>query len=128
MTAWNALVEIGSLKAGDTVLTLGTGGVSIFAIQFAKMHGARVIVTSSSDEKLARARALGADETINYQTTPDWEKEVLRLTNRVGVDHVVELGGAGTVAKSVNSVRVGGCINRSASWRAGADSTLPRSS
>ncbi len=112
MTAWNALVEIGSLKAGDTVLTLGTGGVSIFAIQFAKMHGARVIVTSSSDEKLARARALGADETINYRTTPDWEKEVLRLTNRVGVDHVVELGGAGTVAKSVNSVRVGGCITQ----------------
>jgi NADPH:quinone reductase-like Zn-dependent oxidoreductase len=74
------------------------------------MHGARVIVTSSSDEKLERVRALGADETINYQTTPDWEKEVLRLTNRVGVDHVVELGGAGTAAKSVSAVRVGGCI------------------
>jgi NADPH:quinone reductase-like Zn-dependent oxidoreductase len=110
VTAWNALICIGNLKAGDTVLTLGTGGVSVFALQFAKMHGARVIVTSSSDEKLARARALGADETINYKKTPDWDKEVMRLTNRVGVDHIVELGGAGTVAKSVNSVRVGGCI------------------
>jgi len=110
VTAWNALVDIGRLKAGDTVLTLGTGGVSIFALQFAKIHGARVIVTSSSDEKLARARMLGADETINYKKIPDWEKEVLRLTDRVGVDHVVELGGAGTVAKSVSAVRVGGCV------------------
>jgi NADPH:quinone reductase-like Zn-dependent oxidoreductase len=110
VTAWNALIRIGNLKAGDTVLTLGTGGVSVFALQFAKMHGARVIVTSSSDEKLERVHALGADATINYRTTPDWDKEVLRLTNRLGVDHVIELGGAGTVAKSVNSVRVGGCI------------------
>jgi len=110
VTAWNALICIANLKAGDTVLTLGTGGVSVFALQFAKMHGARVIVTSSSDEKLARARALGADETINYRTTPDWDKEVLRLTDGVGVDHVVELGGAGTVAKSVSAVRVGGCV------------------
>jgi len=110
VTAWNALVPVGNLKAGDTVLTLGTGGVSIFALQFAKMHGARVIVTSSSDEKLARARALGADETINYQTTPDWDKEVLRLTDGIGADQVIELGGAGTVAKSVNAVRVGGTV------------------
>lgn len=110
VTAWNALVDIGRLKAGDTVLTLGTGGVSIFALQFAKMQGARVIVTSSSDEKLARARSMGADETINYKKTPDWEKEVLRLTGRAGVDLVIELGGPGTVAKSVSAVRVGGCV------------------
>jgi NADPH:quinone reductase-like Zn-dependent oxidoreductase len=110
VTAWNALVHSGNLKAGETVLTLGTGGVSIFALQFAKMHGARVIVTSSSDEKLKQAQALGADETVNYKKTPDWDKEVFRLTNGLGVDHVVELGGAGTVAKSVNSVRTGGHI------------------
>jgi NADPH:quinone reductase-like Zn-dependent oxidoreductase len=110
VTAWNALVESGNLKAGETVLTLGTGGVSIFALQFAKIHGARVIVTSSSDEKLKHARMLGADETVNYKKTPDWDKEVIRLTNGVGVDHVVELGGAGTVAKSVNSVRTGGHV------------------
>jgi NADPH:quinone reductase-like Zn-dependent oxidoreductase len=110
VTAWHALVHSGKVKAGDAVLTLGTGGVSIFALQFAKMHGARVVVTSSSDEKLKQARALGADETVNYKKTPDWDKEVFRLTNGVGVDHVVELGGAGTVAKSVNSVRTGGHI------------------
>lgn len=110
VTAWNALVESGRLKAGDTVLTLGTGGVSMFALQFAKMHGARVIATSSSDEKLARARELGADETVNYKQTPAWEKEVLRLTNGAGVDHVVEVGGAGTLAKSIACTRVGGHV------------------
>lgn len=110
VTAWNALVESGHLKAGDTVLTLGTGGVSMFALQFAKMHGARVIATSSSDEKLARARELGADETVNYKQTPAWEKEVLRLTNGAGVDHVVEVGGAGTLAKSIACTRVGGHV------------------
>jgi NADPH:quinone reductase-like Zn-dependent oxidoreductase len=110
VTAWHALIHFGSLKAGDTVLTLGTGGVSIFALQFAKMHGARVIATSSSDEKLARVRELGADETINYKKAPDWDKEVVRLTNRIGVDHVVEVGGAGTVSKSVNSARIGGRV------------------
>jgi NADPH:quinone reductase-like Zn-dependent oxidoreductase len=110
ITAWNALAVSGKLQAGDTVLTLGTGGVSIFALQFAKMHGARVIVTSSSDKKIERAKHLGADETINYRKTPDWDKEVLRLTNGIGVDHVVEVGGAGTLAKSVNSVRIGGQI------------------
>jgi NADPH:quinone reductase-like Zn-dependent oxidoreductase len=110
VTAWNALIVSGKLKAGDTVLTLGTGGVSIFALQFAKMHGARVIVTSSSDQKLAKAKDLGADEIINYTKTPDWDKEVLRLTNRIGVDHVVEVGGAGTLSKSLNSVRIGGHV------------------
>jgi len=110
VTAWHALVTFGGLKAGDTVLTLGTGGVSVFALQFAKIHGARVISTSSSDEKLARARELGADETINYKKTPDWDKEVLRLTNGIGVDHVVEVGGAGTLSKGVNSTRIGGRV------------------
>ena len=110
VTAWNALVVSGNLKAGDTVLILGTGGVSIFALQFAKMHGARVIVTSSSDQKLTKAKNLGADEIINYTKAPDWDKEVLRLTNRIGVDHVVEVGGAGTLSKSLNSVRIGGHV------------------
>lgn len=111
VTAWHALVNVGNLKAGETVLTLGTGGVSLFALQFAKLHGARVIATSSSDEKLARARELGADETINYRTTPDWDEEVLRLTNNLGVDHVVDVGGAGTISKSINSVRIAGTVS-----------------
>jgi NADPH:quinone reductase-like Zn-dependent oxidoreductase len=110
VTAWDALVCSGKLKAGETVLTLGTGGVSIFALQFAKLHGAKVIITSSSDQKLARARELGADETINYKNVPDWDKEVLRLMNRVGVDHVIEVGGTGTLSKSLNSARVGGHV------------------
>jgi NADPH:quinone reductase-like Zn-dependent oxidoreductase len=110
VTAWNALVVSGKLKAGDTVLTLGTGGVSVFAMQFAKMHGARVIVISSSDKKIEKAKDLGADETINYGKTPNWDKEVLRLTNRIGVDHVVEVGGSGTLSKSLNSVRIGGHV------------------
>jgi NADPH:quinone reductase-like Zn-dependent oxidoreductase len=111
LTAWNALVGHGKLKAGDTVLTLGTGGVSIFALQFAKMHGARVIITSSSDEKLAHARRLGADETINYRAKPDWEREVFSLTAKRGADHVIELGGAGTLQKSLDAVRYGGRIS-----------------
>jgi NADPH:quinone reductase-like Zn-dependent oxidoreductase len=110
VTAWNALVHSGGLKAGETVLALGTGGVSIFALQIARMHGARVIITSSSDEKLARARELGAGETVNYQKTPEWDKEVAVLTGRAGVDHVVEVGGAGTLAKSLNAARVGGHV------------------
>lgn len=110
VTAWHALVVSGKLKEGDTVLTLGTGGVSIFAIQFAKIFGAKVIATSSSDEKLARVRQLGADETINYRTREDWDKAVLELTGGRGVDHVVEVGGTGTLARSVKAVRVGGHI------------------
>lgn len=96
LTAWNALVPTAHVQAGDTVLLLGTGGVSIFGLQFAKLHGARVIITSSSDEKLARAKALGADETINYKTYPEWDKEVLRLTGGKGVDIVLEVGGGET--------------------------------
>ena len=110
LTAWHALVEKGGVKAGETVLLLGTGGVSIFALQFAAMHGARVIITSSSDEKLDRARALGAWETINYRQTPDWEARVRELTDGEGVDHVVEVGGAGTLEKSVASAQIGGHV------------------
>ena len=108
LTAWNALVPSMHVQAGDTVLLLGTGGVSIFGLQFAKLHGARVIITSSSDEKLARAKALGADETINYKTTPEWDKEVLRLTAGRGVDMVLEVGGGETFTRSMNSVRASG--------------------
>jgi NADPH:quinone reductase-like Zn-dependent oxidoreductase len=111
VTAWSALVEHGALKPGDTVLLQGTGGVSIFALQFAKLAGARVIITSSSDEKLERARALGADETINYKSTPDWEKRARELTGGAGVDHVVEVGGGGTFGKSLRAVRIGGTIS-----------------
>jgi NADPH:quinone reductase-like Zn-dependent oxidoreductase len=111
VTAWHGLVTKGNLTEDDTVLLLGTGGVSIFALQFAKIYGAKVIITSSSDEKLARAKALGADETINYKITPNWEKKVYELTNRTGVDHVVEVGGAGTLAKSLQAVRIGGRIS-----------------
>jgi NADPH:quinone reductase-like Zn-dependent oxidoreductase len=110
LTAWNALVEKGNLHAGQTVLLLGTGGVSLFALQIAKAHGARVLITSSSDEKLSRARTLGADETINYRTTPDWDREVFRLTNNRGVDHIVEVGGAGTLPLSLKAVTPGGYI------------------
>jgi NADPH:quinone reductase-like Zn-dependent oxidoreductase len=110
LTAWNALVEKGNLHAGQTVLLLGTGGVSLFALQIAKANGARVILTSSSDEKLSRARDLGADEVINYRTTPDWDREVLRLTNNRGADHIVEVGGAGTLPLSFKSVTPGGRI------------------
>jgi NADPH:quinone reductase-like Zn-dependent oxidoreductase len=111
LTAWNALIDVGRLKASETILALGTGGVSIFALQLAKLHGARVIVTSSSHEKLARARRLGADHTINYRETPDWDKEVLRLTGGRGVDQVVEVGGAGTLSKSINAARLEGLVS-----------------
>lgn len=110
VTAWSALFEEGNLQPGETVLVQGTGGVSIFALQFAKAAGARVIVTSSSDEKLERAARMGADETINYVATPEWHKEAKRLTDGRGVDHVVEVGGAGTLSRSLGAVRVGGHI------------------
>lgn len=110
VTAWNALVVSGNLKAGETVLTLGTGGVSIFAIQISKAFGATAIATSSSDEKLEKVKSLGADHVINYRTSEVWEKAVLELTNGRGVDHVIEVGGTGTLNKSVKAVRVGGHI------------------
>jgi NADPH:quinone reductase-like Zn-dependent oxidoreductase len=111
LTAWSALISHGRLAAGETVLVQGTGGVSIFALQFARLHGARVLITSSSDEKLARARALGADVGINYRRTPEWGAEVRRLTGGVGVDHVVEVGGAGTLAQSLRAVATGGTVS-----------------
>ena len=111
VTAWHALVSTAHVKGGDTVLLLGTGGVSMFGLQFAKMHGARVIITSSSDGKLERAKALGADQTINYKSKPDWEKEVLRLTDGAGADIVLETGGAGTFQKSLRATRFDGQLS-----------------
>jgi NADPH:quinone reductase-like Zn-dependent oxidoreductase len=111
VTAWRALVSDGGLKAGDTLLVLGTGGVSIFGLQIGKAMGARVIVTSSSDAKLERARALGADETVNYQTTPEWGEAVRALTGGLGADHVLEMGGPGTIGQSIAATRVGGHIS-----------------
>ncbi len=110
LTAWNALAVSGNLTPGDTVLTQGSGGVSVFALQFAKMFGARVIAISGSDEKIEKLRSLGADETINYRENENWDRVVLELTGKRGVDHVVEVGGAGTLARSINAVRVGGHI------------------
>jgi NADPH:quinone reductase-like Zn-dependent oxidoreductase len=110
VTAWHAIIEHAQLIAGKTVLLQGTGGVSIFGLQLAKAMGITAIITSSRDEKLARAKQLGADHGINYKTTPDWEKTVKDLTNGQGVDCVVEVGGAGTIAKSFASIRVGGRI------------------
>ncbi len=110
LTAWHIVVGLGQVKAGDTVLILGTGGVSLFALGFARLHGARAIVTSSSDEKLARARELGAWQTVNYRAKPEWQKEVLDMTGGRGVDLVAEVGGAGTLERSIQAVRVGGKI------------------
>ncbi|HEX4137544.1 MAG TPA: NAD(P)-dependent alcohol dehydrogenase [Bryobacteraceae bacterium] len=111
VTAWSALMVHGRpIKPGDTVLCLGTGGVSIHALQFAKATGAKVIVTSSSDEKLARAKKLGAWSGINYKTHPEWQKEVARITGGRGVDCVVEVGGIGTLARSYESIGFGGKI------------------
>lgn len=110
LTAWNALFESCTLTPGQSVLTLGTGGVSIFALQLAKAAGARVVITSSSDEKLERAKQLGADTVINYKTTPDWEKFVLSA-HPDGVDHVIELGGAGTLPRSLKAVKLGGHLS-----------------
>lgn len=110
LTAWNSLVEFGRVTAGSTVLLLGTGGVSVFAQQFCNVLGARTIVTSSSDDKLARIRELGAWQTVNYRTTPEWDSAVMELTQGRGVDHTVEVGGAGTLQRSMNATRFGGSI------------------
>jgi NADPH:quinone reductase-like Zn-dependent oxidoreductase len=110
LTAWNALFVADHLLPGSTVLVQGTGGVSLFALQFARLAGARVIVTSSSDQKLERARQLGAFAGINYKTTPDWDKEARKLTDGRGADHIVEVGGAGTFNRSLACVRMGGTI------------------
>jgi NADPH:quinone reductase-like Zn-dependent oxidoreductase len=107
VTAWHGLVSSGGVKAGDVVLVQGTGGVSLFALQFARLHGAKVIATSSSDTKLARAKQLGAAEGINYKTTPEWGKQAAAMG---GIDHVVEVGGAGTLGESLRAVRYGGHV------------------
>jgi NADPH:quinone reductase-like Zn-dependent oxidoreductase len=110
VTAWSGLVTHGRVKPGDTVLVLGTGGVSIFALQFAKIAGARVIATSSSEEKLAKLRQLGADDVINYKEIPDWGRKVKELTDGRGVDHVIEVGGPATMMQSIEACRMGGHI------------------
>lgn len=110
ITAWYALVEKGGLQANQTVLAQGTGGVSIFAVQIASALGARVIVTSSSDDKLERARTLGATEGINYTKTPEWEKTALELTSQKGVDHIVEVVGGKSLAQSITAIKTGGHI------------------
>jgi NADPH:quinone reductase-like Zn-dependent oxidoreductase len=109
VTAWNAVVHAGGIKAGDTVVIQGTGGVSIFALQFAKLLGARVLGTSSSDEKLARAKRLGLDAGVNYKYA-DWAKWVVEQTGGRGADLVVEVGGAGTLMQSLKCIRVGGAV------------------
>jgi NADPH:quinone reductase-like Zn-dependent oxidoreductase len=111
VTAWHGLITEGRIKPGDTVLCQGTGGVSLFALQFARLAGARVIITSSSDDKLKRARELGAAEGINYKMTPEWGDKARELTGGRGVDHVVEVGGAGTLGQSMRAVRMGGQIS-----------------
>lgn len=111
VTAWRALVTEGRTKPGDKVLVQGTGGVSLFALQFAKMLGAHIIATSSTDEKLARVRALGADETINYNSVPEWGKRAREIAGGDGVDHIVEVGGQITLPQSLRAIRPGGTIS-----------------
>jgi NADPH:quinone reductase-like Zn-dependent oxidoreductase len=125
VTVWHAMVEHARLKAGDTVLLQGTGGVSIFGLQFARTMGIRAIVTSSSDEKLARAKTLGAAFGINYRTTRDWEKAAVQFTGGVGVDHVVEVGGATTLTRSFGAIRVGGKITLIGGLSGGATELNP---
>jgi NADPH:quinone reductase-like Zn-dependent oxidoreductase len=110
LTAWHALVEIGNIKAGDIVQTQGSGGVSIFALQFARMFGARVIATSSSAAKAERLKKMGAEAVIDYRATPDWDKETMRLTGGRGADITVEVGGAGTLPRSFLATRLAGRI------------------
>ena len=111
VTAWHALFEHSPMAPGETVLLQGTGGVSIFALQFANAAGLRTIVTSSSDGKLARARELGANETVNYKKTPNWDEESRKLTGGAGVDHIVEVGGSDTMPRSLRAIRTGGAIS-----------------
>ena len=110
VVAWNAVVHQGQTKAGDFVLVQGTGGVSLFSLLFAKMQGAEVIATSSNDEKLGKLKVLGADHVVNYKDTPDWHKTARKITDGMGIDMVVEVGGAGTLEKSIQAVRPGGKV------------------
>jgi NADPH:quinone reductase-like Zn-dependent oxidoreductase len=125
VTVWNAMMEHAKLKAGDTILLQGTGGVSIFGLQFAHAMGIRAIITSSSDEKLKRAKALGAAHGVNYKTTPDWEKAAMEFTGGVGVDHVVEVGGAATLTRSFGAIRVGGKVTMIGGLSGGATELNP---
>jgi NADPH:quinone reductase-like Zn-dependent oxidoreductase len=128
VTAWHALFRAGRpIHAGDTVLVLGTGGVSIFALQFARSSGARVIATTSTDDKIERVRGIGASDAVNYKRTPDWEKEVLRLSGGRGVDCVVEVGGGGTFARSLQALARGGkvCLIGFVAGRDGDTSPYP---
>jgi len=110
LTAWRALFEDASLQPGDTVVLQGTGGVSIFGLQFAHAAGYRTLITSSSDEKLSRAKAMGADHLANYKTDPDWAKAVREATNGVGADLIIEVGGGGTIEQSMRAIRIGGHV------------------
>src|SRR6202044_1881341 len=107
VTVWHAMMEHAKLKAGDTVLLQGTGGVSIFGLQFAKAMGIRAVIISSSDAKLTRAQSLGAAFGINYKTTPDWDEAAIEFTGGVGVDHVVDVGGAAKLTRSFGALRAG---------------------
>jgi NADPH:quinone reductase-like Zn-dependent oxidoreductase len=125
VTVWHAMMEHAKLKAGDTVLLQGTGGVSIFGLQFAQAMGIAAIITSSSDEKLKRAKSLGASHGINYKTAPDWEKAAMEFTGGRGVDHVVEVGGAATLTRSFGAIRVGGKITLIGGLSGGASELNP---
>jgi NADPH:quinone reductase-like Zn-dependent oxidoreductase len=111
VTAWHAMMEHAKLIAGQTVLLQGTGGVSVFGLQFAHAMGVVAVITSSSDDKLKRAKTMGAAHTVNYKTTPEWDKAAVEFTGGRGVDHVVEVGGAGTLARSFGAIRIGGKIS-----------------
>lgn len=111
ITAWNALAEQGDVNPGDKILLQGTGGVSLFSLLFAKAMGAEVFIISSSDEKLDRAKAMGADHLLNYRDVPDWHKSILKMTDGKGVDHVIEVGGSGTLEKSTAVVRYSGTVS-----------------
>jgi NADPH:quinone reductase-like Zn-dependent oxidoreductase len=125
VTVWNAMMEHAKLKAGDTILLQGTGGVSVFGLQFAHALGIRAIITSSSDEKLRRAKALGAALGINYKTAPEWDKAATEFTGGIGVDHVVEVGGAATLTRSFHAIRAGGKITLIGGLSGGATELNP---
>jgi len=125
VTVWHAMMEHAKLKAGDSVLLQGTGGVSIFGLQFARAMGIAAIITSSSDDKLTRAKALGAAHGINYKANPDWDKAAVEFTGGRGVDHVVEVGGAATLTRSFHAIRVGGKITLIGGLSGGASELNP---
>jgi NADPH:quinone reductase-like Zn-dependent oxidoreductase len=125
VTVWHAMMEHAKLKAGDTILLQGTGGVSIFGLQFARAMGIRAVIISSSDEKLKRAKTLGAAFGINYKTTPEWDKAAMEFTGGAGVDHVVEVGGAATLTRSFHAIRVGGKISMIGGLSGGATELNP---